>query len=470
MASGHLQSLDGLLIYRQAIAIAYHGSLHFPAPIWWGAPIDTSKYGIGLSLLYLPGLLLFSFLSPNVPLQHGQTYDFGLLYRDPLYAVAAAPVQAILAAAAAYLVARLLIDLGFSRRIALFGLLLYGIGSPAIIYMRGDWAQPLLGFCWMAALVAALRIRKGSGGPGMAACGAAVGYGVLARPVEGSLVLPFVLLVLLSPDGWRSRRAIKPLATVAGSYLAAVAITLLVDYGRYGSPTRTGYGPEGWTTPVLTGLGGSLFSPVRGVIWQFPAVLLALLGVRLLWRVERTMAIALAGIALVQLLNVALWDVWWGGANWGLRLFMPAFPLLAVLAAAGLTLLPRAVAPAVGGVLLLAGLAWAVPCVLTDLFGGYTILADGSSGAFHLDAMPLIGAWQFVHHLRALTITDPGAVDIIWLRLARSTHNLSLVPPALFLSFAAALGARAAAVSRTYNGSNADLPGRRDRAATPGLR
>jgi hypothetical protein len=470
LASGHLQSLDGLLIYRQAIAIAYHGSLHFQTPIWWGAPIDTSKYGVGLSLLYLPGLLLFSFLSSTVPLQHGQTYDFGLLYRDPLYAVAAAPVQAILAAATAYLVARLLLDLGFSRRIALFGLLLYGIGSPAIVYARGDWAQPLSGFCWLAALVAALRIRKGSGWPAMAACGAAVGYGVLARPVEGSLVVPFVLLILVAPSAWKSRRALTPLAVVAGCYVVALAITLLVDWGRYGSPTRTGYGPEGWTTPILTGLGGSVLSPVRGILWQFPAVVLAVLGVKLFWRVERTMAIALGGIALVQLVNVGLWDVWWGGANWGLRLFVPAFPLLAVLAAAGLRLVPRAVEPAVGGVVLLAGLAWAVPCVVTDLFGGYTILADGSSGAFHFDAMPLIGAWQFIHHLRAVTLTDGGAIDIIWLRLARTTHNLSLIAPVLLGGVAALLGLRAAQIARTYNGTNADLPGGRDRAAAPGLR
>ena len=460
MASGHLQSLDGLLIYRQATAIAYHGSLHFPTPVWWGAPIDTSKYGIGLSLLYLPGLLLFSFMRSGMPVQQGQTFDFNLFYRDPLYAVAAAPVEAILTAATAYLVARLLLDLGFSRRIALFGLLVYGIGSPAIVYARGDWAQPLLGFCWIAAIVAALRVRRGGGRAALLACGAAVGYGVLARPVEGTLVLPFVLLVLVSPAGWRSRTALKPLVLVVASYAAAIAITLLVDWGRYGSPLRTGYGPEGWSTPILTGLSGSLVSPVRGILWEFPAVLLAGFGVHRIWRSEyRLVGVAFAGLALAQLLNVALWDIWWGGANWGLRLFVPAFALLAVLAAAGLTELPRTIQPVLAGLFLLGGIAWATPCIVTDLFGGYTILADGSSGSFRLSALPLIGAWQFIHHIRAFTITDASAVDIIWLRIARATHNLSLVAPLLLTVLAGALGIRAAQLLRTYNGTNADLPG-----------
>ena len=448
-------------MYRQAASIAYHGSLHFPTALWWGSPIDTSKYGIGLSLLYLPGLGLFSWLRGAIPLQHGASYDFGLLYGDPVYALAAAPIHALLTAATAYLIARLLRDLGFSRRIALFGLIAYGIASPAIIYARGDWAQPLLGFCWMAALVAAVRLRRSGGRGALIACAVAVGYGVLARPVEGSLIVPFLVLLLVPRwAAWRERETRARLAAIAAGYGTGVLITLLVDWGRYGSPFTTGYTGEGWTTLALPGLLGSLVSPVRGILWQFPAVVLSVVGLQRLWRTEhRRLALALGALAMVQLLNVALWDVWWGGANWGLRLFVPALPLLAVLAAAGLAALRPSLRPAIAALVLLGGALWALPAIVTDLFGGYTILADGSAGSFNLAALPVIGAWQFLHHLRALTITDPAAVDIIWFRLARMTHNLSFIVPSALLLAAIGLAARVAKLTQTYNGSHADLPG-----------
>src|ERR1700682_3908692 len=96
--SGHLQSIDGLTIWRQGQSLEHQGSLHFSTPLWWGASGSTSKFGIGLSLLYLPGLWLGSGLRGMVPVQHGQTYDFSLLYADPLYMVAGAPLQILFAA------------------------------------------------------------------------------------------------------------------------------------------------------------------------------------------------------------------------------------------------------------------------------------------------------------------------------------------------------------------------------------
>src|SRR2546430_9222851 len=106
LMSGHLHSIDGLLIYRQGMSIAYQHSLHFPTPIWWGSSFTTSKYGIGLSLLYVPGLLAGSGLQSWIPVQAGQTYDFGLLYADRLYTIAAAPVHLLVVASSAHVVGR----------------------------------------------------------------------------------------------------------------------------------------------------------------------------------------------------------------------------------------------------------------------------------------------------------------------------------------------------------------------------
>jgi hypothetical protein len=77
--SGHLHSIDGLLVFQQAKALVYEQSLTFGAPVHWPHPIATSKYGIGLSLLYVPGLVVWSWLLPYAPGPSAQPYDVALL-------------------------------------------------------------------------------------------------------------------------------------------------------------------------------------------------------------------------------------------------------------------------------------------------------------------------------------------------------------------------------------------------------
>ena len=159
-----------------------------------------------------------------------------------------------------------------------------------------------------------------------------------------------------------------------------------------------------------------------------------------LWRDgHRWTAAVITALCGALLLNVSLWTWWWGGWSWGGRLFLPALPLLAVLAAAGITALPGGLRRWLPQLLLAGGVLWAAPGILTDLLGGYAGTYNGTAGSFRLDGYPPIGAWTFLHHLRAYTPTDSSAVDLVWLRLSRLTHNLSLIPPLLLAAAAAAL-------------------------------
>jgi hypothetical protein len=451
LMSGHLQTIDGLTIWRQGQSLAYQGSLHFPTPLWWGASGTTSKFGIGLSLLYLPGLWLGSGLRAMVPVQHGQTYDFSLLYADPLYMVAGAPLQILFAVLAAYLTARLVRALGFGTGPALAALLLYGLGSPAIVYAKGDVAQPLVGLCWVAAIYAAIRFRKSGQARWLWVCAAAQFYAVLVRPVEGTLLFVALLLLfvpLVAPRSW-SRTSWQTLTVVGAGLTAGVAVTLLVDWGRYGSPFITGYEAEHWTTFLPVGLAGSLISPGRGILWSFPAVILAGLGAVSLWRLgRRRELLAIAGLCVLQLINVSAWHDWFGGWNWGLRLFVPALPLIAVLAGAGVASLHgRTRVWATAGALV-AGVVWAVPGIITDLLGGYGGTYAGTRASFSPHAYPPIGAWAFFHHWRARSVLDANGADILWLRMARTTHNLSLLVPVVLLLLSLILAVRIRAYLR----------------------
>jgi hypothetical protein len=437
--SGHGYSIDGLLMYRQAVSIVHDHSLRFSTPIWWGDTFATSKYGIGLSLLYLPGVVILSlFSSPPVPNGPG-SYDWALFYQDFIYRLSGAPIHLLIGLATAFLVARLARELGGGQLTALLALFAYGIASPAIVYARGDFSQPLLGLCLTAGLLAAVRYRRSGVAGALAAMAASLVLGVLTRPVEGSFLLPALLLLVGMPTspGGAERRRVAAMAWIAAAYLLALAITGLVNWGRTGSPLETGYG-GGWTTALWIGVPGLLLSPGRSIILAFPMLLLAPLGLRRLLATEhRLAALAIGGVVLALLLNNALWSQWWGSWSWGPRLLVPALPLLAVPAAIGAVSLRPALRGWLPALLLLGGVVWAIPGSFTDLLTGYGAAHDSAGRSWALTAYPPL--WALVHG---------GVVDILWIRLARSSGYLSLLVPAVLLGlvcYLAILVRRAAA-------------------------
>ena len=433
LMSGHLYSIDGLLMYRQALALLYGHSLHLSPPIVWGAEIRDSKYGLGLSLLYLPGSAVFWWLSSRVPQSGSNPYNWSLFYNDPVFPLAAEPVQLGIAALTAYLVARLTRELGFGVKTALWGLVLFGVASPAVVYAKADWAQPLVGLCWIGALYSALRWLRTGRPLNRWMTLLFVVYAVVTRPVEGTVLVPAVVMVIAYER--RLTLAVRPrlfqAARIVGSYLIGLAITLAVNWGRNGAPFRTGYGGEGWSAPLGVTVPAALVSPTWGILWEFPSVVLIPLGILALRRRGHTcMGAVLGGMIALQFLSTAGWHDWAGGWNWGLRLFVPALPLCAVLAAAGASTLPSVLRRWLPMTLFVGGLVWALPCVITDLLAGYAGMVSGAP-IYDFGNYPPLAAWQFVHSWQEL--------DILWIRQSLHTGYASLVPLAALLAAASAL-------------------------------
>jgi hypothetical protein len=457
--SGRPYSFDGIMMYRQAQAIVFAHSLHFhpqelPGLEAFGLfAADTSFYGIGLSLLYVPGLLLAATSWPSdyvIARGAGAPSPFDTLltlYENPLYATAAAPVHVLVTAASVYLVARLVRDLGYGRRAALWGMALYGLGSPALIYSRTDYSQPLTGLCWIGAFYAAVRFRRTGRLRLLWICGVAVFYAVLTRPVEGALLVPAILwlVALQFVDRGRAHLNFRATAVVLASFGLGVLATLAINYARFGSPWTSGYPAWAtWSTPLSTGLPGALFSPGRGILLQFPAIVLVPVGTLLLWRHgHRSVAVAVVALPIVQLLNVATWVSWGGGSNWGLRLFVPALPLLAVPAAIGVEVLTSRWRRWLPPLLLVAGITYGVPAILSDIYNGYGGLATHRD-VWQWYTYPPFGIWGWgsgpewgLEHWLGNQFADAQAADIYWFRIANATSGFSLLVP-YYLALAAA--------------------------------
>jgi hypothetical protein len=428
--SGHYYSFDGMLMFHEARSIFYDHTLTFREPLLTEWSVSTSKYGVGLPLLYLPGLALTAGFQAYLPTP-APNMSFEHIYLDPIYTIGGAPIHLLVVALTAYLVARFCRRLGLGQAAALWSFALFGLGSPALIYARGDFAQPLTGLLWMGGLHAALGFRQSGRRQDALWCALCIGYGLLARPLEGAMLVPAALAIALPHlrIARYTRREWLIIGSIAGSTALAGAITLLVNYARYGQWLTTGYVNEGWSTPLGLGMRGLLVSPARGLVWAFPAVVLAPLGLWALWRRrQRVLAGVLTLLITGLVLSMSMWFMWWGGGNWGPRLILPSVPLLAVLAGVALDRLGAPWAARIGGFVLLTGLAWSLPGVLTDMLAGYSRLVDGNLGSFKGEGVPLIGAWQYLDHVLARSLIDNQTIDILWVRLARSTHGLSLVP------------------------------------------
>jgi len=435
--NGHFLSIDGLMMWRQALSIVHHHSFSFVPQIWWGGFITTSNRGIGASLEYIPVLFVFPWLGPYTPTLSPK-YDFGLLYSDRLYAVAGAPIWVLVTATTAFVVGLVTRALGAERRAALWAMALYGLGSPALAASRGDFPQPLVAITWITAVYASLRLSQGGGRRWLWVCAACIFYGVLVRPLEGSLLVPAVVTLLTSEFRLKPWRILVPL----GAWMSAVVVTLLVNWARFGSPFDFGYGSLSWTTPPWVGFPYALLSPGRGELWAFPGMVLAVFGTIFLWsRGQRLAALVLAGLPAILFVESCSFVGWIPGWDWGFRLFQPGLPLVAVLAGIGALHLPRRLSAWLPGLLLVGGLLWNIPAVTTDLLGGYASTYDNIGSWSKLDAYPPIGAWKFLHHIRPQSAADASTVDIIWFRAARITHWASLLPFVLLLVASAALWA-----------------------------
>jgi hypothetical protein len=436
--NGHLNSIDGLVMWRQALSITYHHSLTFVPPIWWGSVITTSSRGLGASLQYVPSLLLFPWLAGHVPAPPPSNYDFKLFYGDILYAVAGAPLWAALTAVTAYLVYLTASALAIGRTEALWAMVFFGLGSPAFAASRGDTPQPLIALFWVLGVYACLRYMSAPGRRWLWIAGASLFYGVLARPLEGSLLLPGVLLLLLPVA---RKHPIVPAGQV-GAWMVGVIATLLVNWARFGSALNFGYGSQvAWSTPIWVGLPGAVLSPGRGVLWEFPALGLAVVGAVYMWRTGRRLqAAALGGVPAVLLIEACQYFDWVGGWDWGFRFFQPALPLVAALAGVGVVTLPRGLKTWLPAVLLAGGILWNIPTVTTDILAGYGPAYADPAANWRLDAYPPIGAWRFVHHLLPRTGADSAGIDNVWLRATLLIGKVALAGPVVLLGAALALG------------------------------
>jgi hypothetical protein len=164
------------------------------------------------------------------------------------------------------------------------------------------------------------------------ATGFAAGAAVATKPYA-CLILP-ALAILLWPalrGRLNAERLRFGLALVAPLLLWIVAVGIY-NAARFDGPTDFGYSSAALTLAMPLNFMGLLISPGKGLVFYSPLVILGALGLRDLWRADRTLAVSLV-VLFLGITGFAGASTFWGDEVWGPRYIVPvAWTLLVPIA------------------------------------------------------------------------------------------------------------------------------------------
>lgn len=220
----------------------------------------------------------------------------------------------------------------------LLGLIL-GLATTAWVYARYLFSEPVAGWLLLMAAFFLLGFKQERHWVFLLGAGLAGGLAVVAR-ANNLLCLPLFALYLLtllvkrSDEGRRrlTQRWLAYFLIFVGSVALAGSVMGLYNWVRAGSMFQTGYDLTIFSPEVWMGLCKLLFSPLRGLFWFTPILLLTPIAFVGFFRRHRAEA-ALTGAVL--LVNVLLFSAWTSGEglSWGSRFLVPvlAFAVLPLI-------------------------------------------------------------------------------------------------------------------------------------------
>lgn len=191
------------------------------------------------------------------------------------------------------------------------------LGTPLFFYsiVHGTMSHAISAFACAAAVAAALALRERDDVSLVLLAGLAAGFACAVRPQNA----PIALAALLIAEPLRRRWTIF----LAGG-AAAAAPQLAVSSFLYGTPW--GFLTGGTAKPFASferiWLWEPLFSWYHGLFTWTPFALLGVIGLVVLWRRDRPLALAgLLMIASQWAINASLERTFWGGVAFGQRRF-----------------------------------------------------------------------------------------------------------------------------------------------------
>ena len=275
-----------------------------------------SNYGIGFALLFTPIVALSDVAGYLLPLNKSYCEQFIISFFGTFCA------SGIL-----LLFFLIFTELGFSKKTSLLSLAAVASASILLPYSKiihAEMPTTVLLLLFMLSVVKNRRLDLTVG----LQYGLTATFLFLLKPgnVLYSLIIAIYGMLLFI----KKKGTVGGVCALLGCGVGTMAFTLAFNTFRFGDPFNTGYGTEQWqfTTPLLTGCAGLLFSPSKSLFLFSPLVIPCLMALPRFYKKYPGLSLVIIGMALSNFFFYAKWHDWPGGWAWGPRLIVPSIILI----------------------------------------------------------------------------------------------------------------------------------------------
>jgi Dolichyl-phosphate-mannose-protein mannosyltransferase len=296
--------------------------------------LPYGPYGIAASLVLLPAVLVGNLA--DCPEQPGGCPESVQHATD----FAASFVCGIFAALAVVVLFLFALDLGASLTAAVALALMFGLTTIEWPYAHDAYdIGPTTLFILLSLFSLHRGVQRKNAG-WLAMSGAAIGLAILTR-IPAVVFLPVFGLYLLGGVRTEQRRgALTAVAAWGGPVAIAFAVAGWYNWVRFGTPFDGGQsriGAATFSTPLMTGVVGQLFSPGKSLFLFSPPLLVGLAGLPAFMRKNFGLGVVIVGAAAINIAFYGRYYEWAGDYAWGARYIVPLTGLLLLPAVAVLS-------------------------------------------------------------------------------------------------------------------------------------
>jgi hypothetical protein len=349
---GHLYSPDEEILFRMTESIACRASISITPLEGFASKKgadgkEYAQYGIGQPLLAVPfyyfGKIIYNiFPSENAGLWFLDTVQYNK--KTPEEIIPRLGVSLFNQFIMALLCTVLFIfsfELTKNRGAAWMTTLLFGLGTYAFVHSKPFFTEPLCALLSFSSFFLLYKGTKKKSVPYIIIAGFLYAYSLLVRLDSLFMIPGYFIFIFLSNlaktkqnpgDMIRSQfvssednDAMHPLKKYLffSPIILSIITLLLLNKIRFDSFFSTGYEDQAegfkFSTPVIQGLYGYLFSAGKGLFFFSPPLFLSLFALKKFYKDKKILASGLFVLVLSFFLIQCKWQNWAGGWCWGPR-------------------------------------------------------------------------------------------------------------------------------------------------------
>jgi hypothetical protein len=323
-AKGHIEIIDTEYSIRTALSIVENGSLLIQPPdvsaVQNFPKIETSHkiyspYGIGLTLIFIPFVLLSKILAWLTSIELRLILDFSLSFYNIPFAIMGL-----------YFFQKITLQLSASKMRSILLTYFLGLSTCYWKYTVTDFSEIPQSCLLLGIIYTILRKDKYM----WYKLSFLYSFLVLLK-LTYFIFFPFLFIFFIYGNSNKEKSYIlKNLLKSSSFFLPTCFFIGIINFLRFGNPFESGYGNTIKFSAdfFLRDWFGYLFSFERGLLTFSPILLVALLGLFYVPLKDRKPSFIIGITTLIWYTTMCFWVSWQGGYCWGNRLLVPVVPLL----------------------------------------------------------------------------------------------------------------------------------------------